>query len=333
MNWKVKAAIQNAIAALPRQVSYAAYFRMQRLFGGFRSLEPLEHFSAGIAIWRRVLQHGSIPTDKTFFEVGTGHTPIVPLAFWLMGARRTITVDVNPYLKVELVRECLGYVEANQARVIALFGELLHRNRLEELLRFYRRGAFSLKQFLDLCCIDYIEPGDAARTALPPKSIDIHTSYTVFEHIPPGVLQQILEEGLRIVRDDGLFVHMVDYSDHFSHSDPTISAINFLQYSNTEWARYADNRYMYMNRLRHDDTVALFEAAGHEILATTPTVDEVCKEILSAGRLPLNERFSVKTQETLSIRDSWFVSRRRRPERIGVEAEPQAVAGRPVPLL
>ena len=51
---------------------------------------------------------------------------------------------------------------------------------------------------------------------------------------------------------------MVDYSDHFSHSDQTISSINFLRYSDDEWQRYAGNRYMYMNRLRHDDVLALF---------------------------------------------------------------------------
>jgi hypothetical protein len=310
MRWKVKAAIQNTIALLPGSVSYAAYYRMQRLCGGLRRADPVERLAAGIQMWRRIVHRGIDPVDRVFFEVGTGTTPDVPLAFWLMGARRTITVDVNPYLKGELVREGLEYIDANQRDVAGLFDGLLQSTRMDALLRFHRTGRFSLPRFLDLCSIDYIEPGDAARTGLPPRSIDFHTSYTVFEHIPREILAGILEEGNRIIRADGLFVHMIDYSDHFSHSDTTISAINFLQYSDAEWARYAGNRYMYMNRLRHDDVLGLFQAAGHRILETTPAVDARSRELLDAGRLRVNARFDTKSPEILSICGSWIVTER-----------------------
>ena len=124
------------------------------------------------------------------------------------------------------------------------------------------------------------------------------------------MLLQILEEGNRIVRDDGLFVHRIDYSDHFSHSDKTISSINFLQYSDAIWDRYAGNRYMYMNRLRHDDFLAVFQAAGHRIMADTPKVDQRALQILRDGSLPLSERFVSKPPDVLSIRGSWLVSRK-----------------------
>jgi SAM-dependent methyltransferase len=309
MHWKVKAAIQNTIALLPRSLSYAAYYRMQRMLGGLKNTNPVEHLGAGIETWQRILREGVDPGDKVFFEVGTGRAPIVPLALWLMGARRTITVDVNPYIKEEIVRESLEFIEANRPEIEDLFGTLLQRHRMDDLLQFSRNRAFSLRRFLDLCCIDYVQPGDAADTGLPSRSIDFHTSYTVLEHIPPEVLARILVEGKRIVRDDGLFVHMVDYSDHFSHSDSTISPINFLQYSDDEWARYAGNRYMYMNRLRHDDVLALFQSAGHVIVSTTPAFDEDAHEVLEAGRLRLNRQFDTKSREILSIRGSWIVSR------------------------
>jgi len=310
MHWKVKAAIQNTISIFPRSVSYSTYYRMQRLVGGLKRVNPVERFVAGVQTWRRIVKEGRDPADKVFFEVGTGTTPDVPLAFWLLGAKRTITVDVNPYLKGELVRETLEYIDANQNDVTALFGELLQHKRMADLLQFHRRGAFTLRGLLDLCSIEYIEPGDASRTGLPPRSIDFHTSYTVFEHIPPAVLAQILEEGNRIIRDDGLFVHMIDYSDHFSHSDTSISSINFLQYSDEEWAGYAGNRYMYMNRLRHDDVLALFQSAGHRILATTHSVDERSRDLLESGLFRLNAKFVTKSAEILSIRGSWIVSER-----------------------
>ena len=310
MHWKVKAAIQNTVALLPNPVSYAVYYRMQRLFGGLKRTDPVDRLVAGIETWEWIAQQGLDPTDKIFFEIGTGTTPLIPLAFWLMGARRTITVDINRYLNEELVGESLEYIAVNRKKVTALFGAHLQQKRMDDLLECARSGGLSLRRFLDLCCIQYFGPGDASRTSLPSGSVDFHTSYTVFEHIPPMALAQILEEGNRIVRDGGLFVHKIDYGDHFSHSDASISQVNFLQYSDAEWTRYAGNRYMYMNRLRHDDYLALLQAAGHRILATTPAVDTRSLELLKTGKLRVNERFEKKSAEMLSIWASWIVSQR-----------------------
>jgi hypothetical protein len=310
VHWKLKAAIQNTVSVLPSSVSYATYYWVQRHFGGLRRLSPVERLVAGIDTWKRIQEQGVDPTDRVFFEVGTGWAPTVPLAYWLMGARRTITIDINPYLKTELVREILDHIRANTTDVRALFGALLHQKRLDDLLQFATDAEFSLARFLDLCCIEHIAPGDAARTGLPARSVDFHTSYTVLEHIPPEVLSQILDEGNRIVRADGLFVHRIDYSDHFSHSDRTISSINFLQYSEATWARYAGNRFMYMNRLRHDDFLALFQSAGHRIVAATPSVDQRALQVLGDGSLRLSERFTSKARDVLSIRGSWLVSQK-----------------------
>ncbi len=310
MHWKLKAMIQNAVSLLPPSVSYATYYWIQRHFGGLRRIDPVSGLSAGIEIWKRIEKHGQDPSGKVFLEIGTGRVPLVPLAYWLMGAERTITIDLNPYLKGELVEESLRYISDNDGEIQSLFGSLLDKGRLDDLLAFSRNVDFSTRAFLDLCRIDYIAPGDAASTGLPPQGIDFHTSYTVFEHIPPEVLKRILEEGNRIIRDDGLFVHRIDYSDHFSHSDKRISAINFLQYSDEEWKRYAGNRYMYMNRLRHDDFVRLFKSVGHRILDAQTDVDQRARELLSNGVLKLDERFSIKPKEILSISASWIVSRK-----------------------
>ena len=123
--------------------------------------------------------------------------------------------------------------------------------------------------------IEYIAPGDASKTRLPNACIDFQTSNAVsFEHILRSILVDIVKEGNRILRDCGLCVHRIDYSDHFSHTDKSISSINFLQYSDDEWDRYAGNRYMYMNRLRHDDYITkLFGDNGQNILKMEPRID------------------------------------------------------------
>ena len=308
MYWKTKATLQNAVSRLPSESSYATYYWLQRHFGGLRSINPMARLRAGIETWRQIEKLGHEPAGRTFFEVGTGRVPMTPLAYWLMGAKKVITIDLNPYLKTELTKECLQYIAEHVEETEAAFGAQLDRKRFDTLLYLQRQDGFRLQHLLDLCHITYIAPGDAARTGLSPASIDFHTSFNVFEHIPRDVLAAILSEGNRIISDAGLFVHRVDYSDHFSHSDTRISPINFLQYSDAQWDRYAGNRYMYMNRLRHDDFLALFEAAQHTVLATEPTVDETSLTLLREGMLGIDERFAEKTAEVLATTESWIVS-------------------------
>jgi SAM-dependent methyltransferase len=225
-----------------------------------------------------------------------------------MGAKKVITIDINPYMKDELLRESMRFVLEHTGEIENLFGTLLDRSRLTALLDFCKTDNFPIEAFLDLCNIDYIAPGDAANTNIPDGHIDFHTSYNVLEHIPPATLKEIIKEGNRLVRSSGLFIHKIDYSDHFSHSDKTISTVNFLQYSAAEWNRYAGNRFMYMNRLRHDDFIQLFESMGHKILFSCPESDPVALDLLEKGRLTLDRTYQSKPNSVLAIVGSWLVT-------------------------
>ena len=275
-----------------------------------RKIDFVEKLNAGIAICRKIRKLERHPAGKVFMEIGTGRIPLAPLAYWLMGAEKTITMDLNPYVKLELIRESLSYIYQKKEKIKNLFGGLLEPKRFDTLLSFAQNPNFSTAEFLDFSQIEYLAPANAASTGLPSQSIDFHTSYTVFEHIPPGILLQILEEGNRLVGKDGLFIHNTDYSDHFSHSDRKIPSINFLQFSDQQWRRYAGNKYSYMNRLRHDDLIRLFRSVGHEILLTETKIDKHAAKLLRNDAIELNERFRNKSKEILSINGSWIISRR-----------------------
>jgi hypothetical protein len=206
----------------------------------------------------------------------------------------------------------VGVICDKEAAVRKQFGSLLVEERLEALKSFRSRRSFSLNEFLDLCQITYRAPCDSTSIDAPAQSIDLHVSFRVLEHVPQEVIPQIIKEGNRLVAEDGVFVHRIDYSDHFSHSDPSISKINFLQFSDKEWDRYAGNRYMYMNRLRHDDFLALFEAVGHQTLLVEPDVDARCLGLLTSGELRVDAKFASKSAETLATTGAWIVSRKQR---------------------
>ena len=270
----------------------------------------MDKLIAGTETFKKIQELGSDPSGKCFFEIGTGRVPLVPLAYWLMGAEKIITIDLNPYLEGELIRESLRHISDQKQEIDNAFGALLVKKRFDRLLAFCKKTDFPMQEFLDLCQIVYIAPGNAANTSLKPESIDFHTSYTVLEHIRPDVLKQIFEEGNRIVRSNGIFIHKIDYSDHFSHFDERISSINFLQYSDDKWKRYSGNRYAYVNRLRHDDFINLLESVGHCILAADTCIDRRSQEILRKRSLKLEARFNKKSEEILSVSDALIASRK-----------------------
>jgi len=227
-----------------------------------------------------------------------------------MGAKKTITIDLNPYVKSELIMEHLNYIVNNKNQINELFGSLICEERLEKICKYYKGNNFSDKEYFKLCHIEYIAPGDASETKLDNMSIDFHTSNAVFEHIPEKVLKNILLEGNRIIKENGIFLHKIDYSDHFSHQDKSISAINFLQYPDSEWKKYAGNRYMYMNRLRHDDFLELFKESAHEVIFDKPNIDKEVLNLLKSNKISIDKKFSLKGDKVLSITSSWIVSKK-----------------------
>jgi hypothetical protein len=310
VNWKKKAKIQNAISALPPAISYFLYYWVQRHFGNLKNNNPVSRLRAGGEMWKHIRSLGINPSEKMFFEVGTGVVPIMPITYWLMGAKATITIDLNPYLKDVLVQETIDYIVENKGKIGDLLFPFLDSDRLNELVKLQKNAKATTQSVFKLCQIIYIAPGNAADIDLEDECIDFYTSYAVFEHVTPNSLRKIIKEGNRITKGNGLFINRIDYSDHFSHSDKEISAINFLQYSDADWNRYAGNRYMYMNRLRHDDFLELFKSEGHRILINQPDVDTHSLDLLNSGEFPLNEKFKGKLIETLAIRGAWLVTQK-----------------------
>jgi hypothetical protein len=120
----------------------------------------------------------------------------------------------------------------------------------------------------------------------------------------------MLAEARRVLKDDGLCLHHVDFTDHFSHSDSSISAIHFLQFSDNRWQKYSANRYMYANRLRVDDIEDLFRQCGQSVLAIDAEVDAQLAEMLARpGAFRLHGRFRGKSPRVLATKFAWLVTR------------------------
>ena len=289
VKWKHKARIQNVIAALPF-ASNAVYYAVQRSVGGLRpeKIDPFDRMAAAAGMVRWAESTGFDVRGKTVLEVGTGRMVDLPIGMWLSGADRIITVDLNPYLSLPLVAEARARLRQNPERIVQMFDrsdELFH-SRLKILIG----DEVSQENLLRSMNIEYMSPADASRLPIADDDIDLHVSHTVLEHIPADILSAILGEARRVLRPGGLLIHNIDPSDHFSHDDPTITMINFLQFSDADWKKWAGNQFMYHNRLRASDYVRIFAAAEVRTIDERRSVDKRSLAALHAG-FPLWDRF------------------------------------------
>jgi len=312
MNWKLKARIQKAISLLPDGLSYDANYTLQRWLGQLRNPDPVHALMGGVGAMDRIVGQGQSIESKAVLEIGTGLRLNVPIALWLCGAARIVTVDLNPYLRPKYVMSDVSHIRANRDKIIEIFGRHAERPVFRERFNWLCEACTDMPALLKAANIQYKAPADAANLDMESDSIDYHVSHAVLEHIPAGVILAILAEGKRVLKEDGLFLHNVDFSDHFSKSDPAITMINFLQFSEEEWKRYGGNRYAYVNRLRVDDYVELFGKAGLKIVSMNCDTDARSAEALAQG-FPLAEKFRAKSPDVLATITAWIVAKALRP--------------------
>jgi SAM-dependent methyltransferase len=222
-------------------------------------------------------------------EIGTGWHPVLPLCFFLAGARSIATFDIVRLLgKTEAFR-LLDSLDMHVPKIAQLTGEssaTVHA-RLMEL-----RSSRNLSELLGKSHIEYFAPADGRVTGLKPDSIDLVYSNSVLEHIPREVISGLMEESYRVLKPGGLAMHNVGCNDHYAFFDKSISFVNFLQYGEREW-RLWNNRIQYQNRLRAPEFVDLAIQAGFEVISEKTHVRPGTLEALASLRIaPQFDRFS-----------------------------------------
>lgn len=293
--------IQTVVAALPR--SNAIYYALQRNFGNLRrgSIDPLGDFKAALSIVEWIEAAGARIDGQRFLEVGTGRMINIPMALWLCGAGRIVTVDLNPYLERALVAEVVQYVRCHADDVRRLFGARAEAGAFQARYAQLVGHEGDTEGLLKLMNVEYLGRHDAARLPFAERSFDFHLSHAVFEHIPTASLERILAEAHRLLAPGGLLLHIIDPSDHFSHDDQSITAANFLKFDERQWQRLAGNKFMYHNRLRAFEFLELFERCGVRVLRQVQTIDEPSLLELRNG-FPLAAQFRHIPPEELAVR-------------------------------
>jgi len=263
MNWRIKGLTQKTLSIIPGGVRMNDL--LQRRLGGRRDFR--RHVASKVVDdWVVMASYmGELGVELgglRYVEIGTGWFPVLPVCYSLAGAREVVTfdltrhVDARQSLKMVAMLDSLVPTIAEAAgrtlpEVEAAYADLREATTAEELFRRAR--------------IDYHAPADAAVSGLPDSSVDVIFSNSVLEHVPGPDITRMMEESRRILRTGGLAIHCANCGDHYAYFDRTITPINYLKYTEREWA-FWNNRLLYQNRLRPVDFVRLARNAGLEIV-------------------------------------------------------------------
>src|SRR5690349_12241527 len=134
MRWQRKALIQKVCALVPG--GGAVYPELQRRFGSLTD-DPFKRLPQHASMLRTLKQSGFDPEGARCLEIGTGHLPIAPVAFWLTGAAEVATVDLRRRLDAPLTASMLRRLTADD-RVAALYAGLVEPEVLAERLEVLR---------------------------------------------------------------------------------------------------------------------------------------------------------------------------------------------------
>ena len=166
---------------------------LQKRLGQLRDCNPITDIKMGVSIAANAVENGQKINSCSIIEIGTGRRLNMPISFWLLGVSSLLTIDLNPYLKWELVDKDLDFIKANSDQIKTIFPLELRpidfEWRFEKLLKI----GSSKQEITEILNLNYIAPGDARNLPLESDSADLHVSKSVLEHIPRETLIKILK--------------------------------------------------------------------------------------------------------------------------------------------
>ena len=236
MDWKKKSRLFRVLAVIP--FGTHIHFQMQKYLTREwpRKTSVLEQL---LIAARRVYETTEGHRGR-MLEIGAGRDLAVAVALRLMGVGHVTCVDVSRLAHIELVNFSAAYM-ANRLGVPA--------------------PIFKSWGDVDRFGISYRAPALLQGAGLEPSSFDCFFSIDTLEHIPLQDLRQVLLAAKGLVSDEGIFVHLIDYGDHYARSDNGLSRFNFLTYSERDWLPF-NSKLQYVNRVRHSQFLRLFEDIG-----------------------------------------------------------------------
>ena len=166
-------------------------------------------------------------------------------------------------------------------------------DQISKILKVNKQpSAYSIEDLKRNFNLIYIAPTNLKKIKENNLKFDACISSTTLEHIPKNELEEILHLLKDIIEKDGIISALIDYSDHYSHTDKNIGNLNFLKFNSKKWESY-NTPMLFQNRLRHQDYRKLFKSMGFKIFEIKGPIGKSPKFI--------SEEFDKDNDETFII--------------------------------
>ena len=240
INWKLKSIIYRILSFF--KLSKTLFFIQKKI-----TRRSQVNLSEIIFYWEYHYKYLKDRNSKSVLEIGAGKSLAqnIYLSYKFNQSIQQTLIDISSMLDLDL------FNKANEQ-----ISRLLRVNSIPNAKTIY-----DLKKNFNL---EYQAPMTLKTIDEKKLYFDASISSTTLEHLPEEELKDSFNFMKRIIKKGGIISAVIDYSDHYSHTDQNISNLNYLQFSDDQWKKY-NTPMLFQNRLRHQDYRQIFKLMGFEI--------------------------------------------------------------------
>ena len=201
-----------------------------------------------IFYWKHHLKYLETYQSKKILEFGAGKSleQNIFLSYKLNEKFDQTLIDISNMLDIDLFNKANEQV----SKLLRVNKKPLVKS-LDDLKKFYN--------------ITYLAPCAIGEIKEKGLLFDACISSTTLEHFPIDDLDVAFKTLKKIIKKNGIISALIDYSDHYSHTDNKIGNLNFLQFDDDEWKKH-NTPFLFQNRLRHQNFRDFFLGLDYEIL-------------------------------------------------------------------
>ena len=276
INWKLKSLLYKIFSQLKLNKTF---YLIQKYVTKRSNVD----IKLSVKAWKLHLKNIKEHQIKTVLEIGAGKSleQNIFFSYFFNNSLEQTVIDVKKMIDFDLVNEA-----SKQISELLNVQKLKSVSSCDDLFNFYN--------------IKYIAPCKTQNLIEEKKVFDLCVSTRTLEHFSIKDLRTLFKDLGIVLKKDGYISAVIDYSDHYRHTDRNISELNFLKYSEKQWQNY-NNTYLYQNRLRHDDYVKLL----NEYKFTTHKIIQG-----NIGKPPenLNEKFDLNNKNNFILWAYFFAT-------------------------
>ena len=255
MNWKIKAHLFRILSVVPYG-TYIHFFLQKNITREWpRREQALDNL---LIAARKVYDHSVVHKEGHYLEIGAGRDLAVAIALRFMGVKHITCIDISLLAQPQLIEHTAQY--------------LAKRMNIETIPNL------STWHDIEKFGISYCAPSSLEQAHFADSSFDCFYSIDTLEHIPKKDLKNIFSEVKRVLKLGATSVHCIDYGDHYARSDQKISRFNFLTFTREQWDPF-NNKFQYVNRLRHSQILKLITDEKMQIIKDEPFIAPAEKDI------------------------------------------------------